>query len=244
MEDSVELRSYLPLSFQSPTERDYITFLWDAFEANYTEGKHQFAYLAFHMLAMSFIYFNLWQIKKVWPEDFKKGLIGFAKYEKDLLNAKSPFVFSIVPESTVLRFLKLIACDDGQIGNFKAFVNFRNDIAHANGNVVLLHQVALDAKISEILRVVDDIQTQSKPVIEQCYRDFLLQGHDPEQREYIDVLDQIREVLIRSNYLSGKDIEICSDFNTASFKKFPEMAQINTLHKSLCEAYELRGNNE
>lgn len=244
MEESFELRSYLPLFFQSPTERDYITFLWDAFESNYTQGKHQFAYLAFHMLAMSFIYFNLWQIKKVWPEDFKKGLIGFARYENDLLKANSPFAFSMVPESTVLRFLKLIACDDGQIGNLKAFVNFRNDIAHANGNVFLLDQVALDTKIGEILRVVHDIQTQSKPVIEQCYREFLLHGHDPEEREYIDVVDQIREVLIRNNYLSGKDIEICSNFNTASFETRPGMAQIVALHESLCEAYGTNENNE
>ena len=241
MEDSFELRSYLPLFFQSPTERDYITFLWDAFESNCTQGKHQFAYLAFHMLAMSFIYFNLWQIKKVLPEDFKKGLIGFAQYEKALLEAKSPFTFSRVPERTVLRFLKLIACDDGQIGTFKALVNFRNDITHANGNVVLLNQAALDAKIDGILRVVDDIHSRSRPVVEQCYREFLLEGYDPEEREYIDEVDQISEVLIRGNYLSEKDIEVCSEFDMASFKTHPEMAQINTLHESLCEAYATSG---
>ena len=244
MEDAVELRSYLPFSFQSPTERDYITFLWDSFETNYTQGKHQFAYLAFHMLAMSFIYFSLWQIKKVWPEDFKKGLIGFAKYEKGLLNASSPFAFSMVPESTVLRFLKLIACKEDTIGNFRAFVNIRNEVAHANENIFFRTQTALDTKIHEILRVVDDIQTQSKPVVEQCYREFLLQGYDPEEREYVDVLDQINEVLIRGNYLSGKDIEICAVFNTASFKACPEMAQIDALHKCLCEAYGTRENNE
>ena len=29
-------------------------------------------------------------------------------------------------------------------------------------------------------------KTHSKPAIEHCYRDFLLQNHDPEEREYPD----------------------------------------------------------
>ena len=40
-----------------------LVILWDAFEMNYTNGKYQFAFLAYHMLTMSFVYFNIWQIK-------------------------------------------------------------------------------------------------------------------------------------------------------------------------------------
>ena len=49
---------------QKPKEQEYIAFLWDAFETNYTHGKYQFAFLAYHMLTMSFVYFNIWQIKQ------------------------------------------------------------------------------------------------------------------------------------------------------------------------------------
>src|SRR5436305_9658227 len=108
MEEATELGKYLPISFKSPKEQEYIGFLWDAFETNYTHGKYQFAFLAYHMLTMSFVYFNIWQIKQTEPKDFAMGLIGFAKDEKDLLAATSPFAFSIVPERTMLRFLKLI----------------------------------------------------------------------------------------------------------------------------------------
>ena len=45
------------------SEQEYIEFLWDAFESNYTHGKYQFAFLAYHMLTMSFVYFNIWQIR-------------------------------------------------------------------------------------------------------------------------------------------------------------------------------------
>ena len=64
MEEAAELGDYLPLSFTSPREQEYVAFLWDAFETNYTHGKYQFAFLAYHMLTMSFVYFKIWQIKK------------------------------------------------------------------------------------------------------------------------------------------------------------------------------------
>ena len=99
MEEATELTNYLPLSFKTPKEQEYIEFLWDAFETNYTHGKYQFAFLAYHMLTMSFVYFNIWQIKQTEPKYFAMGLIGFGKdIEKSLLDATSPFVFSTVNE--------------------------------------------------------------------------------------------------------------------------------------------------
>jgi hypothetical protein len=61
--------------------------------------------------------------------------------------------------------------------------------------------------------VVAEVQTHSKPVIEHCYREFLLQNHDLDERENPDAADQIREVLMHDNYLSQKDIEICLGFD-------------------------------
>ena len=109
MEEAAELSDYLPLSFTSPKEQEYVAFLWDAFETNYTHGKYQFAFPAYHMLTMSFIYFNIWKIKKTEPKNFEMSLIGFGKdVEKNLIAATSPFVFSMVNERTILRILKLI----------------------------------------------------------------------------------------------------------------------------------------
>ena len=164
MEEAAELENYLPLSFKTPTEQEYIAFLWDVFETNYTHGKYQFAFLAYHMLAMSFVYFNIWQIKQTEPKNFEMGLIGFNKdSEKDLIAATSPFVFSIVKERTILRFLKLIDCDNGKIGNYAKLVDDRNKTAHPNGHIFFRTQTALDTQITEILRVVEEIQTHSKP---------------------------------------------------------------------------------
>ena len=238
MEEAAELGNYLPLSFKSPKEQEYIEFLWDAFETNYTHGKYQFAFLAYHMLTMSFVYFNIWQIKQTKPKDFAMGLIGFSRdVEKSLLEATSPFVFSTVNERSILRLLKLIACDNGKIGTYAKLVDDRNDTAHPNGNIFFSTQAGLDAKITETLRVVDEIQTHSRPVIEHAYREFLLQNHDPEEREYPDAADQIREVLIHGNYLSQKDIDICLGFDLASLAQQPEFENIRALHEALISEY-------
>jgi hypothetical protein len=244
VEEAAELANYLPLSFKTPKEQEYVTFLWDAFETNHTHGKYQFAFLAYHMLTMSFVYFNIWQIKQTKPKEFAMGLIGFGKdIEKSLLDATSPFVFSTVNERSILRFLKLIACDNSKIGTYAKLVDDRNQSAHPNGNIFYSTEAALDIKITEILRVVAEIQTHSKPIIEHCYREFLLQNHDPDEREYPDAADQIREVLIHDNYLSQKDIEICIGFDVESLAEQTGIEGMRELHVGLIETYKVEDEN-
>ena len=234
MEEAAELGDYLPLSFNRPNEQEYVSFLWDAFETNYTHGKYQFAFLAYHMLTMSFVYFNIWQIKKMEPKNFEMSLIGFGKeVEKNLIEATSPFVFSTVKERTILRILKLIACDNGKIGTYAKLVDDRNKTAHPNGNIFFSTQAAMDTKITETLRIVEEIQTHSKPVVERCYREFLLRSHNHEEREYPDAADQIREVLIHENYMSQMDIKLCLGHDLSDFRGRGEFAQIEVLHNCL-----------
>lgn len=238
MEEAAELGNYLPLSFKSPKEQEYIAFLWDAFETNYTHGKYQFAFLAYHMLTMSFVYFNIWQIKQTRPEDFEKAMVGFNKdLEKELMDATSPFTFWRVNESSVMRFLKLIGCDNCKIGSYASLVKERNETAHTNGNIFFSTQVSLDTKIAEILRVVDEIQQYSKPVIERCYREFLVRSANSEEREYADPTDQIREVLIHGNYMSRSDIDICLGFDINSFAEREGISGIRELHDVLSRDY-------
>ena len=241
MEEAAELANYLPLSFKTPKEQEYIEFLWDAFETNYTHGKYQFAFLAYHMLTMSFVYFNIWQIKQSVPGDFEKGLIGFGKdIEKNILGATSPFVFSTVNERTMLRFLRLIDCDNSKIGTYAKLVDDRNESAHPNGNIFFSTQAALDIKIREILRVVDEIQTHSIPTIQRCYARFLEESNNPDDREYSDDSDQIREVLIHAHYLSQKDIEICASFDWRAHEELemhPNFPGIESLHQTLRATY-------
>ena len=236
MDEALDLAEYLPVSYKTPSEREYISFLWESFQLNYDAGKYQFAFLAYHLLMMSFVYFNIWQIKQTRPDDFEKGVIGFPREERELLQATSPFTFSILNESSVLRLLKLIGCDNSDIGEYLALVRDRNDAAHSNGNIFSGTQPEIDAKIRQVLRAVEGIQHHSQPVINRCYEEFLLQSHDADAREYLDAEDQIREVLIHGNFLSQKDIELCVNFDISALGEDNREA-IQALHNTLCESY-------
>jgi hypothetical protein len=136
-----------------------------------------------------------------------------------------------------------IACDNSKIGTYAKLVDDRNQSTHPNGNIFYSTEAALDIKITEILRVVAEIQTHSKPIIEHCYREFLLQNHDTDEREYADAADQIREVLIHNNYLSRKDIEICLGFDIEPSADRPEIEAMRELHAALVEKYTIEDAN-
>ena len=65
MEEATYIFNYLPVRYKDNNEDEYIKYLWDSFESNYDNEKYQFAFMAYHMLFMSFVYFNIWQVKSV-----------------------------------------------------------------------------------------------------------------------------------------------------------------------------------
>jgi ABC-type phosphate transport system ATPase subunit len=70
-----------------------------------------------------------------------------------------------VQESIIVRIFALIGCNHAKIRSYANLVNDRNNSAHANGNVYYSTETALDKKITDILRVVAEVQTHSESVI-------------------------------------------------------------------------------
>jgi hypothetical protein len=50
VEEAAELAEFLPISFQTPKEQEYIEFLWDAFETNYDAASTSSPFWPYHML--------------------------------------------------------------------------------------------------------------------------------------------------------------------------------------------------
>ncbi len=120
MDEALNLGDFLPISYKTRSEGEYVAFLWEAFQSNYTNGKFEFASLAFHLLYMSYISFSIWQIRIAREQDFRNALVGFENHaENSLLEADSPFKFyERLKEWQIFRFLKLIGCDNDQVGEF------------------------------------------------------------------------------------------------------------------------------
>lgn len=238
MASANDILAYLPNSYKTREEQDYINFLGESYESNYNNGKYPFAFIAFHMLYMSFVYFEVWQIKMNRTSDFEKSLIAFSKdNEKMMLDATTPFAFVEIGESNFIRFLKLIGCDNGKIGSYCTSVKARNDAAHSNGRIFFNASRTVDTKIDEILRYVDEIQTLSNPVVDECLMRFLKESWNPDDREYIGEEDQIREVLIHGNYLSQKDIEHLLTFDITQLSADPNYAAMQQLFDTFTAEY-------
>jgi hypothetical protein len=240
MEEAVKIFEYLPLSYKTPTEAEYVEFLWQSYEVNYREEKYPFAFIAFNMLYMSFVYFEVWQIKQNRPKEFEMAMVGFNKdHEVGLINATTPFAFWLINESSFFRFLKLLNCRNDRIGDFATIIKARNESAHSNGNIFFKSAEALDAKVSDVLRFVAEIQTLFKPILESCLREFLVNSWDENLRQYPDIEDEIRENLVHEHYLSQKDIEMMRAFDIASLKKEPNFKQIEKLFHAFVNLFEV-----
>lgn len=238
MAEAGEIFDYLPSSFKSQEEQKYVDFLWDSFQSNYQNQKYPFAFIAYHMLYMCFLYFEVWQIKENWEEDFAMAMVGFNKdSEKELLEATTPFAFWSIPERSFFRFLKLIECDNSRVGSFAKIVDLRNNAAHSNGNIFFNAQESIDEKIDEILTYIDEIQTHSYPVIEDCLIRFLKESANLEDREFLDDADQIREILIHKNYLSQKDIEHLATFDISLLGAEARFEEIKRLFENFRQNY-------
>lgn len=240
MDESLAIRDYLPSSFKNQSDAEYIAFLWETFDSNYENGKFQFAMLACHMLYMSFVYFSVWQIRLSRPEDYKKAAVFLANRklnEKDLLDATSPFTLSRIEERTIFRLFCLTGCKSEEIKPFAKLVDERNDIAHSNGNIFYSDRFSADKKLAEFILQMDAIQKHMQLVLHECLRRFLLESHNPDEREYYDDLDQIREVLIHPNYLSAKDVEICLKFDINTLANESEFPNIKALFDGFVARY-------
>lgn len=234
MEEAFKIFSYLPLHYKNVEETEYVQYLWKAFENNYQNEQYQFAFMGYHMLFMCFVYFTIWKLKSIHPEDFEKISYGF---EKCLSTATSPFGFSEEQESRILRILKFWGLND-RIGEYKKLVKDRNNIAHSNGNIYYKEQDSIDVRISDVLGFIDEIHQKTKDSIEQAYKDFLIGNYSVEDSPYSSVEEMLSEEFMRRYYISEADMRICYHSNLASLSEDENYGSIINLHSEISRLYQ------
>lgn len=210
IEDARVILSYLPSYYYNEEEQEYLAFLWDTFACNYENRKFQFAFIAYHMLFMMFVYFTIWKLKEVKKECFQKALIGFGKdIEHKFLTAVTPFSFSELKEKEILRFFKLLGFDNGKIGQWAKIVEQRNNVAHSNGHIFFSSQDQLDDQISQILGCIEEVQKNMEPIFIGIFTNVL--------KDEEDSFQHFQDRLLRKNYFSQQDMSTCSDFDFDTF---------------------------
>ena len=240
MDKAFELQDYLPILPKTPEESEYLLFLWDSFKLNYSNQNYHFAFLSYHMMMMSFVYFSLWKIKEIRSNDFNHALIGFGKVEQEILDATSPFTLHKINERTIFRFLKILDCKNEKIQKYVKQVDERNNVAHANAIISFNDQTSIDNEISKIIQIASEIQNYLNPIIKETYFAFLQNNQNPDEREYSDPNDQIKETLVKKHCLSQKDIAQCLACDISEIPQGSSV-QIKELHQSFKKLYKNEG---
>lgn len=246
MEEAQRIFDYLPLL---PPDDEYIRFLWETFESNYQNDKYQFAYIAYHMLFMSFIYY---QIAKIYltENDICRDLMTFTgkvqehidNHERKKADGKESDLaplqkFSLENERTIMGLFISIGCTREEIKSMKTIVDGRNSIAHSNGNIFYKTKESLEGKINEMLTCVEVIQVKSKRIIEKSFHAFLIKSQNPDEREFLDDESQIKEIFVHGNYLSLEDIKIAKKYDISVLINQAGYANIRSLAQSLSDLY-------
>jgi len=243
IEEARSIYNYLPVRFKEVNEQEYVDYLWESFENNYDNEKYQFAFMAFHMLFMCSVYFNVWQIKSIKEEDFNKIKLGFSdKLDK----ATNPFMFSTEGESRIFDLLKYMCAThtdvNALVGRYKALVKDRNEIAHANGLIPFRNVTYLENKVRSILQYSEEIQSFSKAIIQECFAKFLIESQDEDTRQYYDISEQINEALIHYHYLSKKDISNCLEYDISLLNEESNFDEIRRIYATLNDWYQNEAN--
>ncbi len=217
-----KLNMYLPIDFADEENNAYRQYLIESFHENCEKGKHQFALMAFHMLFMSFLYKEFWELKQF---SFSK-VQGLCKSDAKFNGINNIFEASIIPEKTMIdQYLSIHSWHVNKKNAVKEFVDKRDNCAHASGFI------QYDASESEriYLDVLDQAQKISQAnkqnvvdIIQKKLIDFIKNEDEFNAKtsgEFIS--DLIREVKISprdiSYVLSADTPQIVTDDTSGIF---------------------------
>ena len=154
---------FLPINYPSPVEGEYVLFWWNTYIKNIEEENYHVAFLAFHMLYMTAVYFLLYKISKKHRLPYEHSLFHMGNDdETHYLGINSAFSFSNMNERGVFRFLKIAGADHNLIGEVSRFIEDRNNAAHAKGAIFFKDDPdALEQKAVEYVKALEKIQNLS-----------------------------------------------------------------------------------
>lgn len=246
------IADYLPQIFQDEDEKEYVDALFDAVRTSCRMGIYQFAYVQYHMLFMTSIYFLLLKISYIHKDEFEKALYYILKDKKsDFYSDKNTRAgklhfgsFASISESEVFLLLKVVGIDDSSfVGDLKKLVKERNDYVHANGALMIKSHDMFVEKIKiyndSIKRVFENIRGN----ITDWYKNLLTSKdfYDPEIRAYADPLEQIKEEFIKQYAISHCELNWLRKIKLSDFDGYEASGDIKELHYMLIQYYKELG---
>lgn len=246
-EELFKMLDYLPEEFQDETEEQYIDALMLAVRTSYESGLYQFAYVQYHMLFMTAVYYALLKLSFFHEAELNEALFYLLKdrsadfwKESNTKNGKPYFgSFAIISESDVFMLLRVVGLDNNMLGELQKLVRERNRYAHANGQLQLTSdQLFMDAiktynaKIKQVIGLL-------KADIISFYTEALTNPdfYDPEIRAYLDPDEQITQEFIKKYSVSASELNWLRKIRLSDFDSYEGAEEIKILHSALIHYY-------
>lgn len=189
MEEVYELSRFFPQGTTDQSLNSYIDHHLASVSRCIDNELYSSAYSHLHLLYMSFIYIQLLRIAKEREEEIKYAWIGFPRQERDYSDSPtSPFSFSLVNETAVFRFFRLVGLADSDIGNIAKPVETRNNRMHAKGVIHCQDYEAFENELSEYIRRIRLVVNKEMPFLRSIYKD-LIKTYDSEYEFTVDDLE-------------------------------------------------------
>ena len=242
-----KMLEYLPEEFLDESEEKYIDALILAAQTSYENGLYQFAYVQYHMLFMTAVYYVLLKVSTLYPDEFEKALFYLLKdrlpeFRKasNTKNGKLYFgSFAIINESDVFMLLRVIGIDNNLLGELKKLVEERNRYAHANGQLQLTSDELFMEAINTYNSKIQQVTNLLRPALTNFYIHTITvaEFYDPEIRGYIDPDEQIIQEFIKAYSLSRNELNWLRKIKLSDFDLYDGAGEIKTLHSALIHYY-------
>ncbi len=165
----LHIEEYLPITFFDATNNEFKEKTIKAYQSNYTLWNYQFAYIAYYMLFVSYLYKVIWELRSIWDSRIIADIESFVqtKLERDL---NIIFDLSWIKEDEFCRKINafvrcLHANETDEIVNF---VQKRNHCAHPSWMIQYSQ--------SEVDNLIQKIDTYTKKIqekIDGCLLDYV-----------------------------------------------------------------------
>lgn len=165
-----KLNIYLPIDFANEENNAYRQYLLDSFHENCEKGKYQFAIMAFHMLFMSFLYKEFWELKS-----FSIAKVSsLCRSNANFGNINDIFDASVIPEKTMIdQYLGVHSWHINKKDAVKSFVDKRDNCAHASG-FIQYNQDEAERYFLDVLDYTEKISKANKSNTVQIFQEKLI----------------------------------------------------------------------
>lgn len=247
-----KILEYLPNEFSDETEKQYIDALMLAAQTSYKNNLYQFAYVQYHMLFMTAVYYTLLKVSILHKDDFDNALYYLLKrsyskfWKKENTKAGNLYFgsFAVINESDVFMLLSvvgrnIIGRDNSLLGDLKKLVEGRNKYAHANGRFLLtsdeLFMEAINKYNKHIQRVVNLVRNDLTNFYKMTICDSIF--YDPTIRAYTDPEEHMMQEIIKKYFLSKVELNWLRKIRLSEFDDHKDAVEIKTLHHALMQYY-------